>query len=38
VTWVFLATPRLFAALVLAAAGLWISFAVVNRRLRKTGV
>ncbi len=38
VTWVFLGTPRLFAALVLVAAGLWIGFAVVNRRLRKTGV
>lgn len=38
VEWVFLGTPRLVAPMLIAGAGLWVAYAVVNRRLRKTGV
>lgn len=38
VEWVFLGTPRLVAPMLIAAAGLWVAYAVVNRRLRETGV
>jgi hypothetical protein len=36
--WIFLGRPRVAAVMLLAAAGLWLGYAAVNRRLRGTGL
>lgn len=38
VRWVFLGTPQVVAPMLLAAAGLWVGYAFVTRRLRGTGL